>query len=270
MNFDDIKNANGNHFEDLFSQLMKEKYGQRYQQTSTYGRKGDMSVDGVLDSNTAFAVYAPEIYSDEKALNKIQNDFNGFIKQRKNGNWTQITKYIFVIKRERRAATSSVIDLISKLGKELSTVSTEIITLDDINIMINGYLPFSQDGQLLEKFKNEILEIVECCIKTDFSAQPFKISLIDNIQELLERWNTRARSFNDTKLEALKNAILGNLSELIVYIIPPYTRVLSPGIAVFSNGSSEEGERLRNELRPNTIRIRNELNNFYNELFNIK
>lgn len=33
--------AYGNHFEDLFSKLMKQKYGLRYQAISTYGRDGD-------------------------------------------------------------------------------------------------------------------------------------------------------------------------------------------------------------------------------------
>lgn len=102
MIYDELKIAYGNHFEDLFSKLMKQKYGLRYQAISTSGRNGDMSVDGVLDYSVAFAVYAPEVYKEKNAIWKLRSDFNGFMEQRKNGQWGSIKTYCFVIKRENR------------------------------------------------------------------------------------------------------------------------------------------------------------------------
>ena len=72
--YDELKIAYGNHFEDLFSKLMKQKYGLRYQAISTSGRNGDMSVDGVLDYSVAFAVYAPEVYKEKNAIWKLRSD----------------------------------------------------------------------------------------------------------------------------------------------------------------------------------------------------
>lgn len=95
--YDELKMAYGNHFEDLFSKLMKQKYGLRYQAISTSGRNGDMSVDGILDYNVAFAVYAPEVYREQNAVRKLKSDFNGFMEQRSNGQWGTIKTYCFVI-----------------------------------------------------------------------------------------------------------------------------------------------------------------------------
>lgn len=39
--YGELKKAYGNHFQDLFSQIMKSKYGLSYMTTSTYGKAGE-------------------------------------------------------------------------------------------------------------------------------------------------------------------------------------------------------------------------------------
>ena len=133
--YEELKVAHGEHFQDLFSKLMKEKHGIQYQPTSTYGNVGDMSVDGVLNFNTAFAVYAPETYNDSKAIEKLKADFNGFIKHRNNGHWSGIQLYYFVIKRERTGITSTIINLIYEFR---NVFPVEIMTMDDLKILAEG------------------------------------------------------------------------------------------------------------------------------------
>lgn len=266
--YEELKEANGIHFQNLFSQLMKEKYGSLYQPTRTYGDIGDMSVDGVLNLNTAFAVYAPETYNDKKTIEKINSDFNGFLKQRKNENWGNIQKLIFVVKSERSGITATVLNLIMQINNKFPA---EIWSLDDLKLLSINYLPFSDDGRLLLEFKDDITTIMEYIIKTDFTAEPFLITLSDNIQlGIFEKWNKKQNSFKNEKMEDLKNRILGSLSELCNYLTPLYVHTLSNGFLLFNNDSSEAGERLRNEMQPQVYRIRCEVRDLLNELYRIK
>lgn len=263
-----LKKAYGNHFQDLFSQLMKEKHGMGYQSTSTYGNKGDMSVDGVLDSSIAFAVYAPETYNDSKAMEKLRSDFNGFIAQRANGNWQGIQKYIFVIKRKRKGITPSVMNLIAEFGQRFPV---GIVTMDDLKKWADGFLPFSEDGKRLVEFKNDVTKIMEYIIETDFAAEPFWSLLSDNIEEgILRKWNKKQYSFNAENLENLRERILSALRELCPYLDYPYVRALSDGRLLFDNTSYEAGERLRDDMQPNVYRIRCLVRDLLNELYTYK
>ena len=258
--------AYGNHFQDLFSKLMKEKYGIQYQPTSSYGNIGDMCVDGVLDYSTAFAVYAPEIYNDNKTIRKLTSDFNGFM-HKKNGMWRDIQTYIFVIKRERAGITPSVLGIIEEFRKDFPV---EIMTMDDLEKLEKGYLPFSEDGRKLLEFKEDVTKVMEYIIKTDFAAGPFCMSLWDNIETAIEKWNRKQYSFNEEKMEDIKNRIISSLSDLCNYLTPLYVRALPNGLLLFNNNSGEAGERLRNEMQPQIRRIRHEVNDLLNELYSIK
>lgn len=267
--YDELKTAYGNHFQDLFSKLMKEKYGPLYQPTITYGNAGDKCVDGVLNYDTAYAVYAPETYRDSNAIAKLKSDFNGFMKHRENGYWKQIQKYIFVIKIERNGVTSAVFNLISQFRE---VFNVEILTLEDLKLMEKNYLPFSDDGRLLFELKEDVTEVMEYIIETDFSAEPFFISLIDSINFIIEKWKKRRYTFKEEKVDELKNTILRTLNELSYYFDPLYVHILpnNVNLLMFNNDSIEAGERLRNELQPQTYRIRQEVYKLYTELYNIK
>ncbi len=261
---DELKKAYGNHFQDLFSSIMKSKYGLNYMATSTYGNAGDSKVDGVLNFTTAFAVYAPEIYTDDKAIQKLKNDFRGFINLRSNGEWGNISEYIFVIKRERSGVTSRVIELISELNREFNV---GIMTLDDIEGIVKGYQPFSEDGILLKEFKNDITEIMEYIVDIDFSAQPFRMELADEISDIESKWQKKRCVFSNQEIENVKIDIIKSLIELRHYLSPEFMHALSDGQLLFNNDSWEAGEKLRNELQPQSYRIRCNIKRLIDQLY---
>lgn len=85
--YKELQEASGTQFQKVFTKLMKKKYKSNYQGTQTYGNKGDRSVDGVLNNTIAFAIYAPEIYTDSNAIDKIKSDYEGFQNERQEGHW---------------------------------------------------------------------------------------------------------------------------------------------------------------------------------------
>lgn len=263
-----LKKASGNHFQDLFSDLMKKKYGLQYKPTSTNGSDGDLKVDGVLNYEIAFAVYAPETYNDSKAIEKMREDFNGFIALREKGKWQDIKKYVFVIKRKRSGITSNVMNVIADFQK---TFPVDIMAMDDLKLIANSCLLFSEDGMLLQELKNDVTDIMEYIIATDFSAQPFRMSLSDEIEiGILEKWSKKRYLFSDTENEKLKQNILQVLGELCYYLTPTYMHALSDGRLLFNNDSWEAGERLRNELQPQIYKIRCTVKDLLDELYSIK
>lgn len=265
--YNELRNAYGAHFEDLFSKLMKDKYGMRYKATSTYGNLGDLKVDGILDFAVAFAVYAPEIYKDSNVMEKLKSDFEGFMAHKNNGEWQDIQEYIFVIKRERDGITSSVLNLISSFRK---VFPVDIMAMDDINIICNSYLPFSEDGRLLQEFKEDVTEIMEYVIETDFSAEPFSIDLSDKIKlEILNKWNKKRYIFLNDNIENLKQDILIVLNELCRYLTPSYMQITTNGQLLYKNDSFEAGEKLRNELQPGIYKIRCTSHNLLEQLYSI-
>ena len=267
MIYDELKIAYGNHFEDLFSKLMKQKYGLRYQAISTSGRNGDMSVDGVLDYSVAFAVYAPEVYKEKNAIWKLRSDFNGFMEQRKNGQWGSIKTYCFVIKRERTGITPSVENLIISFNRDFPVW---VIAMEDLKKMSEGYLPFSEDGYLLEELKKDVTNIMEYIIDTDFSAEPFDVKLVDGISFVLEKWKKKKYFFKNQDLEMLKTEIYMNLVELSQYFSPVYMHNIENGMLMFNNDSIEAGNRLRETLRPETFRIRKKIWELLEKLYSYK
>ena len=259
----ELELAYGNHFEDLFSKLMKLKY----QIISTSGRTGDMKVDGVLNYEIAFAVYAPEVYKEENVVQKLKSDFNGFMLHKKNGDWSYIRQYCFVIKRERSGITPKVGDLLASFNQIFPVL---LVTMDDLKMIEKYYLPFSEDGYLLEEFKSDVTYIMEYIIETDFSAEPFDINLADEICSILGKWSKKKYSFRQQNIENLKNKICQCLGELCQYLSPVYMHYIENGRLMFNNSSIEEGDHLRDELAPQTYRIRQNIGNLLEELYNIK
>ncbi len=259
--------AYGNHFEDLFSKLMKQKYGLKYQIISTYGRMGDMKVDGVLNYETAFAVYAPEVYREENVVQKLKSDFYGFMLHKEHGEWSNIRQYCFVIKRERSGITPKVGNLLASFDQMFPVL---LVTMDDLKMIEKYYLPFSEDGYLLEEFKSDVTYIMEYIRDTDFSAEPFDINLADEICSILGKWSKKKYSFSQQNIENLKNKICQCLGELCKYLSPVYMHPIENEMLMFNNSSIEEGNRLRDELAPQTHRICQNVGKLLEELYNIK
>lgn len=139
-----LENANMNEFENIFSAIMQKIYGPNYKQTQTYGNKGDRGLDGILlneNGDTGYAVYAPETYSDTKAIEKIKSDYIKFKNQQINGNWQDVVILFFVIKATREGITSDVINTVKALNNNDKNLKMGILDMRDIKNEVDNYVP---------------------------------------------------------------------------------------------------------------------------------
>lgn len=125
------------------------------------------------------------------------------------------------------------------------------------------------DSKLLEELKNDYTAILEYCIRTDFASELVDIKLSDDITALhFEKWSRMRYIFQDKQIEDLKCRLLNTLEELQHYISPEFMRLHeSSGRLIFKNQSWEEGCKLRDELRPNSKRIREDLSVLLKEMY---
>ena len=125
------------------------------------------------------------------------------------------------------------------------------------------------DEKLLVAFKNDYTDILEYCIRIDFTSELVDSSLSDNIYYLyFEKWSMKKCTFQDDNLEDLKQEIIERLDELREYLSFEYLRLHEPsGKLIFRNQSWEEGCKLRDVFRPNSLRIRGELGLLLNKLY---
>ena len=91
-------------FQDLFFEIMRNRYGDDFEMPKPYGPYGDYSCDGILKSECIyFACYGPENPSDSPKTadginEKIDSDSKGLINRIKQKKWTiPIRKFIFVV-----------------------------------------------------------------------------------------------------------------------------------------------------------------------------
>jgi hypothetical protein len=118
-----------------------------------------------------------------------------------------------------------------------------------------------KDKLLLEEFKNESTDIIEYIIRTDFSCELIDINLSDKLDNLvIAKLSRKKFGFENENLEQIKMDIIDLISELKYYISDEFLRYHEgSGMLIFKNQSWEEGCKLRDVLRPNTIRIRSEM-----------
>lgn len=169
-----------------------------------------MGVDGVLDFKIAFAVYAPEIYNEEKTIKKISNDFNRFWYLKNNLKyWENIIQYIFVIKITRIGITLKLYNKISELKTKFPV---DILTLDDIENKINNNINFFNNDMLINQFKDKVFPIMNYIINIDFSAEPFSIEFPDQLDEFIVSWKDQKFLITDKVAKNLINDILKNFN----------------------------------------------------------
>ena len=73
-----FQTKNGSAFQEFFWDIMEMCHPGDFQRVKPWGQDGDMKNDGYLKSERIlFQVYAPEKMVQEKAISKIETDFNG-------------------------------------------------------------------------------------------------------------------------------------------------------------------------------------------------
>lgn len=125
------------------------------------------------------------------------------------------------------------------------------------------------DSTLLAELKGDYTGILEYCIRKDFSSELIEIDLSDRIHILeFYKWSLKKYTFSTISLEELKIALLQTLGELASYVTVEYFKLHEPsGKIIYKNESWEEGCKLREELRPNTLRIRSKLKTILDTLY---
>ena len=125
---------------------------------------------------------------------------------------------------------------------------------------------------LLEEFRTDCNEILLYIIRHDPASVPIDCNLPYNICSLTDKWTfppTRI-SVENSSNKGFIHEVLNTLAEYTKYLDEPYLHFLPNVDALFfRNGSLEEGERLRNELQPETERLCKKITALYDELHNL-
>lgn len=125
-----------------------------------------------------------------------------------------------------------------------------------------------QDTIYLKQFRAEAKPILKYCIENDPSAGETKLILADEISDLIRHWQFEYREIEDIALRLIVKDAMQVLGDYTYYISDKFLRLIPDrGVLWFRNESWEEGEQLRNVLRPETIKKRYEMRNLYLRLY---
>jgi len=126
----------------------------------------------------------------------------------------------------------------------------------------------SNDSSLLQKFRKECKPTLIYIIENDPSGSATKPSLADEIQDIIQTWQYDVREVKHSSLRKTMLQILKTIGAYTEYLSDVYLRYI-PGRDVlwFRNESLEEGDRLRDVLRPKTYELRKQTAELYRKLF---
>lgn len=159
------------------------------------------------------------------------------------------------------AGESKTENLTNEVGNNTSIKDAQIQKLIVNNLCM-------EDTALLKKFRTEAKPILKYCIDHDPCGEVTKLLLSDEISEFTRSWQFEYREIEDTALRRIIEDTIKVLNDYTYYISDKFLRLL-PGrnFLWFRNESAEEGQQLREVLRPETIRLRTEMRNLYIRLY---
>jgi len=139
---------------------------------------------------------------------------------------------------------------------------------DDLQVPFGSYKIPIKEKYLLEEFKKDYDSLIVECIKTDFTVPGIRLELGDEISILYhDKWDIKVLKIHTKVLRNLLLDALGALNALTEYLTPKYMRATPAGNCLIArNESIEEGNQLREVLRPETMRLRYKLRDLYREL----
>lgn len=125
-----------------------------------------------------------------------------------------------------------------------------------------------EDKQYLQQIRKQAKPILKYCIENDPSAGDTKLSLADELTDFTHNWQFKVREISDYALRTLLNDIMQVFDEYSYYISDKFLRLIPERMVLwFKNESLEEGEQLREVLRPETIKKRYEMRDIYFRLY---
>lgn len=156
-----IGKADGNAFEDLFTEIMN--YAEpAFQQIKPWGNIGDRKNDGYIsDHGIFFQVFAPEdirkSYPD--AVSKLANDFDGLKKQ-----WSPIHEFYFVVNDKYNGVNADCEIALKKLQADHGLRKTAFKTAKDLENLLFSL----SDDQIIKVVS--FLPDPQCMKNLDFSV----------------------------------------------------------------------------------------------------
>lgn len=125
-----------------------------------------------------------------------------------------------------------------------------------------------EDAQYLKQIRKQAKPILKYCIENDPSAGDTKLSLAVELTDFNRNWQVEVREITDYALRILLNDIMQVFDEYSYYISDKFLRLIPERMVLwFRNESFEEGEQLREVLRPETIKIRYAMRDIYLRLY---
>lgn len=141
---------------------------------------------------------------------------------------------------------------------------------DDLDVPFGSERIPIKEKRLLEEFKQDYDSLILECIKTDFTVPGIRIELEDEISDLYrEKWDIKVLKIHTKVLRSLLLDTLEALHALTEYLSPKYMRTIQTAAGyclIARNESQEEGDQLREVLRPQSMRLRFKLRDLYREL----
>jgi hypothetical protein len=164
-----INKANGQKFEDIFSDIMKYAYPDDFQQIKPYGRSGDMKNDGYIKSKGIFfQVYGPEdiAKSVSYAKGKLKEDLSGLLQK-----WKSVNEFYFLINDKYNGIPSELVIEVNKLITENNLkggvkgadyLENLLFSLaDDQIVTITGHIPDPSKIRVLDySVLNEVIAYI--------------------------------------------------------------------------------------------------------------
>lgn len=222
----------------------------------------DAAVQSLCDS---FQEYLPDI-NLHNAGEKLAGLFSLIIKEAASTKKKGTPKGA---KKDKPSAYSRLNKAILKNGAMVAEIWSSVV--EQLMPAIIGDNVLSQkDNSLFEKFKSDSKAILRYIIDNDPSGGATSITLADEITDLARNWQYDLREVEDDELRKLVTDIIKVLNEYTYYLSEKFLRAI-PGRSVlwFRNESLEEGDQLREVLRPQTVRLRKEIAELYKKLFPI-
>lgn len=161
------------------------------------------------------------------------------------------------------ASGQAIADVWGNAISNLVGPTTSTDTLDE-----NSLSP--TDFAFLERFKSQVDPLLTYCMDHDPSGEGTKLSLADEINDFLQSWKYDVRKIQDACLRKIVIDAMQVLGDYTYYISDKFLRwIPDTDILWFRNESIEEGNQLRDILRPETIKKRTEMKDIYMRLYPI-
>ena len=118
----------GAEFENWFSDLAGHALGSDFEPVKPHGNQGDWKCDGrQVSTGTIFQCYAPESPLNNRAISKIDEDFNGA-----KAKWTKFMKVWVFVHNNQGGVPVTIIAHIDKLSAENPTIKIDIWSKPDL------------------------------------------------------------------------------------------------------------------------------------------